>query len=201
MRRERRKRRRNEKAGPMAAGSRSSLITSALEVEAMAPTVGESAVSVRVACERLSVGPRRIRQLIDVSRLVSIGSGLGRKVTLGSLESEIAKRKVEIETEIHVKQTNSSEHLRKPSLCETTNSGENICVVTPLSTASNRASGAGSPIGELVPIARAARLVGLSTALMARVIRDGSVPSVQVGTRRRVNVDALRRWAGSPEGR
>jgi len=158
--------------------------------------------------ERLGIAERRIYQLVAARRLVSIGSGHLRKITMESLEKECSRRnpalanaKHKQPSEIVTNHDISDSELHKSSLYEKTNSPDNICVVPVSTPASSRANGAGSPIGELVPIARAARLVGLSNALMARVIRDGSVPSVQVGTRRRVNVDALRRWAGSPEGR
>lgn len=47
----------------------------------------------------------------------------------------------------------------------------------------------------LLAIPRAADIVGLSEGLCRELVRSGQLPSVAVGRRRRVTVEALRRFA------
>jgi hypothetical protein len=48
---------------------------------------------------------------------------------------------------------------------------------------------------ELLPLSRGAAAVGMSEKVFGRLVRDGVIPSVEVGSRRRVNAEVLRSWA------
>jgi hypothetical protein len=163
-------------------------------MSALPHLAAEPVVSLRMARETLSVGPRRIRQLIESGRLTAIGNGPGRKVSLRSLETEIAKRKAEVEAAIEAKPHNPSEQLRQSSLPNEAECLENggMDYFPSQSVTSN---------DRLVPISEAARIVGLSPALMARVVRDGDVPVIQIGGRKRINTVLLQRWARSTSRR
>ncbi len=175
----------------------------------MDPTTGsEPAVSLKTAGDQLGLCERRIRQLIGRGVLVSIGRGHARKISSTSVHAELCRRNSVIEkgtnngngtqnSEIDVKPQIADEELPKSSIPIVTLCKQTEKVVTSFPhAASNRENGGQSSI--LLPVSRAAKLVGLTPALLSREIRSGSIPSVQVGSRRRINADILRRWS---EGR
>ena len=73
--------------------------------------------------------------------------------------------------------------------------------IHPKSLAETKPAPGAAPAQEAVAVAEAARRAGVSRSLLYEAIGAGSLPSVKIGKRRLVRVEALRRWLASLETR
>jgi hypothetical protein len=153
------------------------------------------AVSRLHACRILRMGERQLRRLIRAGRLQVVRSRYSVRITLVSILAFISSR---------AEKAGISGHLPEPAaLCPTicarhldTKSDEphNTFVERVIETTDHMAT-------ELLPLSRGAAAVGMSEKVFGRLVRDGVIPSVEVGSRRRVNADVLRTWSrGSGKG-
>jgi excisionase family DNA binding protein len=155
-------------------------------VRATTTPVDTDTVSRRHACARLQIGERRLRVLIQAGRLDVIGKGHDRGITVASLEKEaLRKRNPALsEAKSGILQDSVPLFFAEPIDIEGDRPQDgNMYTVDP------------ETIGELLPIARAAAVMGLSDRVLNKLIDTGKIPVVIIGTRRRVNSEVLKAWA------
>lgn len=153
-------------------------------------------VSRAAACAALRIGDRQLRKLLVTGRLVACGSGHSARITAASLADEMARRKQIRNHMPEIAELCGIPPGRVPNLSARPidgqqNSGHHEGV-------SRSMSSPGGQIGvgelELLPLARAAAVVGLSDRSLKQAIDRGELPCVRVGERQRVAVAALREW-------
>lgn len=150
-------------------------------------------VSRQHACGELSIGARRLRQLIDAGR-IGVVDGM---ITTGSLHRELVLRKKAATAQRQWKgksgnRTEQAQLLKKGEqmhVDKKTISGQHGRVsVTPFSERTR-------PGAELLPLSRAANMAGVSEKILKREIDLGRLPAIRLGERWRVNSEVLREWA------
>lgn len=139
-----------------------------------------------VAAE-LGLSLRRIREMVQAGNLVVLGRGRKKVVSTRSFEREQARRAKrrfipETSENVPVEAATSGDRL----LDDPPPSGysDTAMIRTPQPRPTT-----------LLPISRAAAIVGLSDKTMRRIIERGEIPAVSIGPRRRINSEVLRQWA------
>ncbi len=145
-------------------------------------------ISRKEAGQLLRIGQRRLRDLLREGRLTAENNGYNRRVTAPSLANELKRRDIStLSTPKCGNLTDSLPTFSRAPIDSSTNEFENKVMYVNSTT--------NGPIGELLPLTRAANEIGVSDSVMTRMVRTGQLPSVAVGNRRRVNREALRAWA------
>lgn len=160
------------------------------------PASTAETVSRASAAAALKVGERQLRKLIRAGRLQTIGAGHSARIDASSLASEIDRRK-----EIRNHPPENAEFVaipneRVPNFFGTPmdveiKAGHDVFEMVHLPSPPTRAAAE----LELLPLSRAAAVLGLSDRAFKQIVDRGDLPSVQVGMRRRVSLAALRAWA------
>lgn len=155
-------------------------------------------VSRQHACQRLGIGARQLRGLIGAGRLEEIGAGHAKRITGASLAKEVQRREKNgnqerQKPEISAKLERTLPDFHVPGLDgekDRVQDGDSSMILTfPPQVFSEQ------PIARLVSISRAAALVGVSDDTLRKAVALGQVPSVELGRRRRIDVETLRDWA------
>ncbi len=161
------------------------------------PGTGESrepvaVISRRRACAVLGIGERWLRVLIQQGRLVLLGSGQGRQITVSSVEAELSKRKTAHATRV------ARETTRKSGIPVVT---VPLFFTCPIDTVGNddqtgivstRSLEDVQDFGNLLSVASSAASIGISPRALTKMIDDGQLPAVRVGNRFRVSSSVLR---------
>jgi hypothetical protein len=153
------------------------------------PIPQPQAVSRRNACFILRIGERQLRRLVRAGRLLTSGCGYSAKITLVSLLEFMNSRAEKAAIGGHPPEFAAL----CPTLCYRHLDGKadaphSEIVEHVIETTNHMA-------GELLPLSRGAAAVGMSEKVFRRLVDDGVIPSVPVGSRRRVNADVLRAWS------
>jgi len=147
------------------------------------------AVSRLHACRILRMGERQLRRLVKTGRLQVLRNGYSARITLASILAFISTR-----AEKAGISGNRPEYADAcPTICarhldSKADRPHDGIVARVIETTDHAAA-------ELLPLSRGAAEVGMSEKVFGRLVRDGVIPSVPVGSRRRVNAAVLRNWA------
>jgi hypothetical protein len=159
-------------------------------------------VSKTSCCAALRIGSRQLRSLVSEGRLALVGTGHSRRITVASLDSEIERRRNLAVQKSKSGNLHANAEIGNEALPNFSPARIDIPAVTPQNEPTmyhaifnQQFADRINPIGELLPIARAAAAVGLSDRAMRELVEGGRLPSVLVSGRRRVNREVLRRWA------
>lgn len=152
------------------------------------------------AAAALGVGIRQLRALVRAGRLVMVGIGHGRRVTTTSLAGELSRRqrKAEVfQTESgNAGETRGNFKTGLPDFsCRGIDTDRDVPHTRDVVIRFPREIKLqGATELELLSLSSAAAAVNISDPVFRKLVEAGVVPSVTVGTRRRVSRAVLEAW-------